>query len=185
MKNSLISWCDHTFSPWSGCQKVSDGCKYCYAEKLVGPSLWGPNGQRRQHGYDYWQQPDRWQEQALRDGRRSRVFCAELANKRRGETAEKEGLKTRAFDLRTGEAIWEITGGDPIQFSEEHDLLVTPHGIYQGKDGTRLHDGIAAGQIAGGQLISGTTDSFTVYDLRTGDRQGEELKWYRRGCTDL
>jgi protein gp37 len=28
-----ISWCDHTFNPWIGCKKVSDGCKNCYAER--------------------------------------------------------------------------------------------------------------------------------------------------------
>lgn len=26
-------WTDHTFNPWIGCTKVSDGCKFCYAEK--------------------------------------------------------------------------------------------------------------------------------------------------------
>ncbi|WP_019670789.1 DUF5131 family protein [Eudoraea adriatica] len=30
MENSKIEWTDHTWNPWYGCQKVSDGCKYCY-----------------------------------------------------------------------------------------------------------------------------------------------------------
>jgi protein gp37 len=30
-----IAWCDSTWNPWRGCQKVSPGCKNCYAEKLV------------------------------------------------------------------------------------------------------------------------------------------------------
>lgn len=29
-KNSKISWTDHTWNPWQGCHKVSDGCKNCY-----------------------------------------------------------------------------------------------------------------------------------------------------------
>lgn len=29
-KNSSIQWTDHTWNPWHGCVKVSDGCKYCY-----------------------------------------------------------------------------------------------------------------------------------------------------------
>lgn len=31
-ENSNIEWCDHTWSPWEGCQKVGPGCDHCYAE---------------------------------------------------------------------------------------------------------------------------------------------------------
>lgn len=27
---SKIQWCDHTVNFWTGCEKVSPGCKYCY-----------------------------------------------------------------------------------------------------------------------------------------------------------
>lgn len=30
MNNTKIEWTDHTWNPWHGCTKVSDGCKYCY-----------------------------------------------------------------------------------------------------------------------------------------------------------
>ena len=29
-KNSKIEWTEHTWNPWQGCPKVSDGCKHCY-----------------------------------------------------------------------------------------------------------------------------------------------------------
>lgn len=29
-KDSNIAWTDHTWNPWQGCHKVSDGCKNCY-----------------------------------------------------------------------------------------------------------------------------------------------------------
>lgn len=29
-----IEWCDTTWNPVTGCQKVSDGCKHCYAERV-------------------------------------------------------------------------------------------------------------------------------------------------------
>lgn len=29
-KNSAIEWTGHTWNPWRGCHKVSQGCKYCY-----------------------------------------------------------------------------------------------------------------------------------------------------------
>lgn len=32
-KDSKIEWTNHTYNPWYGCQKVSTGCKHCYAER--------------------------------------------------------------------------------------------------------------------------------------------------------
>lgn len=34
-KNSNIQWTKHTWNPVWGCEKVSPGCKYCYAERLI------------------------------------------------------------------------------------------------------------------------------------------------------
>lgn len=35
MRDSKIEWCDHTFNPWWGCEKISAGCKHCYAEAAL------------------------------------------------------------------------------------------------------------------------------------------------------
>lgn len=29
-ENSKIAWTDHTWNPWQGCHKISEGCKNCY-----------------------------------------------------------------------------------------------------------------------------------------------------------
>ena len=34
MKNSKIEWTDSSWNPTTGCTKVSEGCRNCYAEKL-------------------------------------------------------------------------------------------------------------------------------------------------------
>lgn len=34
MSNSKIEWTDKTWNPTTGCTKVSDGCKHCYAERI-------------------------------------------------------------------------------------------------------------------------------------------------------
>ena len=34
MNKTGISWTDYTWNPVSGCTKVSEGCKFCYAEAL-------------------------------------------------------------------------------------------------------------------------------------------------------
>lgn len=34
MEKSLISWTNSTWNPWTGCRKVSAGCKYCYMHRI-------------------------------------------------------------------------------------------------------------------------------------------------------
>lgn len=52
MKNSNISWCDHTINLWWGCSKVHLGCDNCYAEYFSDVrhknNLWGKNSFRKE-----------------------------------------------------------------------------------------------------------------------------------------
>lgn len=49
-RSTSIEWADATLNLWTGCTKVSDGCRFCYAEHLrdkrFGKSEWGPAGKR-------------------------------------------------------------------------------------------------------------------------------------------
>lgn len=78
-----IEWCDHTFNPWVGCQKVSPGCDHCYAEgwaKRSGMVQWGPHADRRRTSEANWRKPLKWAKAARGTGKRPRVFCASLAD---------------------------------------------------------------------------------------------------------
>lgn len=78
-----IEWCDATFNPWVGCQKVSPGCDHCYAEgwaKRSGLVQWGPHGERRRTSWANWNKPMKWAKAARGTGRRPKVFCASLAD---------------------------------------------------------------------------------------------------------
>lgn len=106
-ENSHIEWTHHTFNPWRGCTKVSEGCKFCYAETLSARNhatlgVWGPKGSRPIAVESYWRQPLKWQKKAFEDvfaylnhleayeeglhemkpvrPIRPRVFCASLAD---------------------------------------------------------------------------------------------------------
>lgn len=83
-ENSKIEWCDHTFNPWIGCQKVSPACDNCYAETMMdkryGRVQWGPHGERKRTSAAYWRQPFKWNKEAGERGARYRVFCASLAD---------------------------------------------------------------------------------------------------------
>lgn len=84
-KNSGIEWTDHTFNPWVGCQKVSEGCKFCYAERDMTRrerwrNSWGPPETSARVKTKTWAHPIRWNKQAEKEGVRYRVFCASLAD---------------------------------------------------------------------------------------------------------
>jgi protein gp37 len=83
-ENSSIEWCDHTFNPWIGCTKISEGCKFCYAEALMDNRYkkvqWGPQGRRVLTSEANWKQPYKWQKQAKELNTRHKVFCASLAD---------------------------------------------------------------------------------------------------------
>lgn len=99
--NSNIEWTHHTFNPWRGCTKVSDGCKNCYADTLSKRNpgtlgVWGPNGSRVLAAEAYWRQALKWNAEAAcidsfdcgngdhsdacPQSDRPRVFCASLAD---------------------------------------------------------------------------------------------------------
>lgn len=82
-----ISWCDHSFNPWTGCSKIGPGCDHCYAEswaKRSGIVQWGPDAARRRTSGQTWAMPLKWNAQheafEREHGRRQRVFCASLSD---------------------------------------------------------------------------------------------------------
>lgn len=83
-QNSPIEWTDHTFNPWWGCTKISQGCKHCYAETWSSrygfEDVWGPNKVRRTFGEKHWKEPLKWNRLATESGTRVRVFCASMAD---------------------------------------------------------------------------------------------------------
>lgn len=84
-ENSKIEWTTHTFNPWRGCSRVSEGCRFCYAEtlshrnpKVLG--VWGDKGTRVVAAEPAWREPLKWDRAAAAAGERHRVFCASLAD---------------------------------------------------------------------------------------------------------
>lgn len=70
-EKTLIAWTDHTANFWMGCQKVSDGCKNCYAERLtrnrMGLTVWGPlTTTPRQPVKGIWKKVLRWNREAAK-----------------------------------------------------------------------------------------------------------------------
>lgn len=82
-----IEWCDYTFNPWTGCTKVSEACRYCYAAEInrrfnKGEN-WGKGAPRKLASSSTWALPYRWarkQRGRFSLDHRPRVFCASMAD---------------------------------------------------------------------------------------------------------
>ena len=77
-----ISWADRTWSPWTGCTKISPACDGCYAAHLMDTRMgrveWGEpgggEGTRDLMSESYWRKPLAWNRHAAKTGERCWVF---------------------------------------------------------------------------------------------------------------
>ena len=130
-----IAWTDYSFNPWWGCEKVSPGCKHCYADtfsRRVGhgarlPMLWGPGSERRMFGEKHWADPLKWNSDAKRDGVRRRVFCASMADvfEDRPEL-EKPRKQLRILIARTPHLDWLLLTKRPENASRASSTRARP-----------------------------------------------------------
>lgn len=142
MENSKIEWTDHTFNPWIGCTKVSDGCKYCYAETLMdkryGKVKWGPQGARVRTSAANWRKPLKWDREAKEAGKRARVFCASLADvfEDKPDQPEMDEWRGDLFDLinRTPHLDWLLLTKRPenVRKAWHWELMGYPPNVWIG-----------------------------------------------------
>lgn len=117
-----IEWCDFTFNPWWGCTKVSDGCKFCYAESMDNRwqgGHWGPGSTRREMSESYWKKPLKWNKDAEKSGKPAKVFCASMADVFEGHPDTIVHLQ-RLFILieNTPHLIWQLLTKRPENILE-------------------------------------------------------------------
>lgn len=122
-EETLIAWTDKTFNAAMGCTKVSDGCKWCYAEALtknrMGLSLWGPNGSRQITSAANWKKPKKWNTEALTLGESQRVFCGSLFDYMEDHPTINE-MRPRLWDLirHTPNLDWQLLTKRPERIAE-------------------------------------------------------------------
>ena len=75
MKDTLISWCDHSWNPITGCSKVSPGCDHCYAEVIAERF----RGKAFPNGFDFTVRPQRLHE-PLSWKKPARIFVSSMSD---------------------------------------------------------------------------------------------------------
>jgi protein gp37 len=174
-EDSKIQWCDHTWSPWRGCTKVSAGCKNCYAEKIShrNPAVlgeWGPDGARVVNAD--WRKPLAWDRKAAKAGTRLRVFpslCDWLED--RPDLDEPLG---RFLELiaRTPDLDWLLLTKRPELFSDRlHAVVRNYHG-----GGHELERGLSTGDMIASAWLDGATPANVWLGTSTEDQPNADAR---------
>ncbi len=132
-ESTSIEWCDATFNPWWGCQKVSPACDHCYAERdskrfAPGRVLWGVGSERRTFGEGHWNEPLRWaRTMPAKLGRRPRVFCASMGDWLDLDAPLDQFVRLLDTIRRTPELDWLLLSKRIGNWRKRLDEAVTAH----------------------------------------------------------
>jgi protein gp37 len=130
-----IEWCDATFNPWVGCQKVSPGCDRCYAEgwsKRSGMVQWGPHGERKRTSEANWRKPLKWAKDARGTGKRPRVFCASLADWLDNRAPQQWRIDLAGLIDATPELDWLLLTKRPENYGHLAPWIKAPSNVWIG-----------------------------------------------------
>ena len=138
-----IEWCHHTTNLALGCQKLSAGCKHCYAADLsrINPGVlgtWGPDGTRVLR-------PEAWRKDILsfarkarKAGERRRVFVNSMSDLAEGVTVNGRESET---EIRPDYLpLWDVVLSVASEVADALDLLTLTKrprilaGVLEGRD---------------------------------------------------
>ena len=120
-KNTSISWATDTFNSVWGCEKVSPACDHCYAEtfaKRIGLDIWGKDKPRRFFGEKHWNEPRKWNAEAVRTGVRRRIFVNSMSDTFENRR-DLDPVREQLWEL-----IEELTYCDFLLLTKRPELMV-------------------------------------------------------------
>jgi protein gp37 len=133
MAETTIAWCRYTFNPWRGCDKISAGCKNCYAAAgakrfPLTLGVWGKDGTRVLPVESTWEDPRAWDRKARREGKRERVFSGSYCDVFE-DRSDLIAPRQRLFDLidQTPNLDWLLLTKRPQNIISLAPLLGQPN----------------------------------------------------------
>lgn len=103
---SKIEWCDASWNPVTGCTKVSEGCRNCYAEKFA-ERFRGKPGHYFENGFDITLRPDKM-DQPLKWKRPRKIFVNSMSDLFHPDVPEPFIDRVFAVMAQTPEHIYQI-----------------------------------------------------------------------------
>jgi len=141
-KETNIAWTSHTYNPVWGCTEVSIGCDFCYARVLDarwGESHWGKGVPRREFGDKHWAEPLKWDKDAAREGVKSKVFCASMADVMDDEWPK--WTRERLWELidNTPNLIWQLLTKRPHRYHRYLPAAFKHRNVWLGTSAENQH----------------------------------------------
>lgn len=151
--STKIQWTDKTFNGWWGCTKVGPGCDHCYADafdRRTGGAHWGTGVSRKRTSPHNWNEPRRWNRQAMSDGYRPWVFASsmcdvfdnEVPDEWRNELfaliRETPYLRWQLLTKRVGNVIKMVPAGWPNGFEHVGVMATIVNQDEMDRDGPKL-----------------------------------------------
>lgn len=85
-KTTAVNWANHSWTPWEGYARRSEGCLHCYAEHRDARNLsrtgshWGPGMKRKPNEPGQLETTPSWDRVEARNGTRPIVLAGELCD---------------------------------------------------------------------------------------------------------
>jgi protein gp37 len=128
--HSAIEWTDATWNPVTGCNKVSPGCKHCYAERLA--KRWqaaGVAGYSR--GFEVTLHPDRI-DMPLHWKSPRRIFVNSMSDLYHEQVPESFIQRVFAVMGRASHHVFQILTKRPERMTQLAPALPWPPNVWQG-----------------------------------------------------
>lgn len=127
---SAIEWTDATWNPVTGCSKVSQGCKHCYAERLAA-RLQAMGNPRYENGFRVTLHPDlltlplRWRQPR-------RIFVNSMSDLYHEEVPEEFVYRVFETMVRADWHVYQILTKRASRLAELAPRLPWPKHVWQG-----------------------------------------------------
>lgn len=149
MNKTTINWCDYSWNPITGCNKIAQGCKFCYAEEIAN-RFWGDR-----KFTDVQFHPKRLNDPKLRSKKPLKIFVNSMSDLFHERITDKE--------------IMQVF--NEIQYAPQHTFLVLTKRIKRAND----FDYTLLPNLWCGYSASTNEDLFdNVYDLLNTNAK---IKW--------
>jgi len=130
MAKSNIEWTDETWNPFTGCTKISPGCKNCYAERQAN-WLKGIGQKKYMNGFDFTHHPETY-DMPLKKTKPRKFFVNSMSDLFH-ESAHLEEIK-KVFDVmnKSYQHIFQVLTKRPERIQEIYFHLKWTQNIWLG-----------------------------------------------------
>ncbi len=108
MNKTTINWCDYSWNPITGCTKIAQGCKFCYAEGIA-KRFWG-----NRKFTDVRFHPERLSDPKLRSEKPLRIFVNSMSD-----------LFHESLSFEIIEQVYDVIFDQLINYPQHTFLILT------------------------------------------------------------